>query len=300
MSRVLVVGWFSFELMGSTAGDVIAKDVVCSWLRDAGLDPIVAMHRPQAPDEVATEDVDPRDVATLVFVCGPVGDGPPLNAYLDRFRHARRVAVNVTLLQDLADWNPFDHVVERDSRDRVNADITFVAARRDVPVVGLVMVGDQDEYATNRHGAVEAAFDDLIAARDVAVLAIDTRLDLNAGGLRTAAEVESVIARTDAVLTTRLHGAAIALRRGVPAVAVDSVPGGSKLLAQMRHIGWPLAFDVADLHRVDLGAALDRALSEEGRELARATAQEAARQVVAVREEFISAVVGSTATKSGR
>jgi len=290
--NVLVIGWFSFELMGSTAGDVIAKDVACRWLREAGLRPLVAMHEPKGSHDVPA-DVDPSGFDTVVFVCGPIGNGPPIAEYLERFSHARTIGLDVTLLMDPAVWQPFDCLIQRDGGGQVRPDITFAAPPSDVPLVGVILVGSQDEYPTNRHDAVEAAFAELLASRDVAAVPIDTRLDVNAGGLRTAAQVESLIARMDAVLTTRLHGAALALRRGVPPIAVDSVPGGSKLLAQMRHLGWPLAFDVADLDIVELGAALDRALQPATREEARRTAERAARHVAAVRDELLAAVVGS-------
>lgn len=298
-SRVLVVGWFSFELMGSTAGDVIASDVACTWLREVGLEPSVAMHRPDRPDQVPTVEVNPRDFTTVVFVCGPIGDGPPINEYLDRFPHARKVALDVTLLQPSEQWRPFDRVVERDGLDRVNADITFAAPLYETTVAGIILVGPQAEYPTNRHHLAEAAFSDLVAARGIAPVPIDTRLDVNAGGLRSAAQVESLIAKMDVILTTRLHGAALALRRGVPPVVVDSVPGGSKLLAQMRHIGWPLSFDIADLDSDALGRALDFALSSDGRDLAKKTACHAVEQVVAVREEFLAAVTAPTSRTSG-
>jgi exopolysaccharide biosynthesis predicted pyruvyltransferase EpsI len=66
----------------------------------------------------------------------------------------------------------------------------------------------------------------------MAVIAIDTRLDENRTGLRTAGEVESLIARMDVVLTTRLHGMVLALKNGVPAIAIDSVAGGAKVRRQ--------------------------------------------------------------------
>ena len=34
---VLVTGWFSFEQMGATAGDLLVRDLVCEWLECAGL-----------------------------------------------------------------------------------------------------------------------------------------------------------------------------------------------------------------------------------------------------------------------
>jgi len=34
--KTLVMGWFSYELYGATAGDLMACDVACEWLREAG------------------------------------------------------------------------------------------------------------------------------------------------------------------------------------------------------------------------------------------------------------------------
>ena len=35
---MVAAGWFSFDEMGSTAGDVIARDVVRGWLRGSGIE----------------------------------------------------------------------------------------------------------------------------------------------------------------------------------------------------------------------------------------------------------------------
>jgi hypothetical protein len=35
-TKVLVAGWFSFEKGAATAGDLLARDVVCEWLESAG------------------------------------------------------------------------------------------------------------------------------------------------------------------------------------------------------------------------------------------------------------------------
>src|SRR5439155_23727038 len=34
--KILVAGWFSFDDMGATAGDLLARGVVEDWLREAG------------------------------------------------------------------------------------------------------------------------------------------------------------------------------------------------------------------------------------------------------------------------
>jgi hypothetical protein len=290
--RAIVIGWFSFELMGATAGDVIAKDLARTWLEDAGYQVDVAVTEPEAEGEVATHDVVPERYGSLVFVCGPIGDAEPLSGFLSRFDHAQKLALNVSLLQERAEWNPFTAIVERDSSDRVNPDVTFAAPDRDVPVAGLILVGPQDEYPTNRHDDAERMLRAAGTASDIALVPVDTRLDVNRYGLRSAAQVESVIARLDAVLTTRLHGAALALRRGVPAVVVDSVPGGTKLLRQMRRIGWPLAFDIAEVDQDEVTRALDWALTPAARQRARECAEAARRDVAGVEREFLSALGG--------
>src|SRR5437016_6221025 len=110
--KTLVAGWFSFEGMGVSAGDLLARDLACDWLRQVG-----------AGD-------DSRGAKWAV-------EGAPADPHVSGVR-------------------------------------------------------------------------------------IATRLDV-ANVLRTPSEVESLIARMDLVLTTRLHGMVLALKHGVPAVAVDPV-----------------------------------------------------------------------------
>ncbi len=285
--KTLVIGWFSFELMGATAGDLIAKDIACDWLHKAGLAADVAVNEPTLPGEISTDAVVPEDYHTLVFVCGPIGDGPPLNTFLDRFPHARKYALNVSLLQDRSEWNPFAAIVERDSAERTNPDITFAARNQSVPVVGLILVGPQEEYPTQRHDLAEQAFARITDSRDIAVVHIDTRLDVNLYGLRSPAQIESVMAKMDVILTTRLHGAAIALRRHIPPVVIDSIPGGTKLFQQMTRIGWPLAFHTGDLDAGKVAAAFDYALTPAARRLAAECAERARQEVQSVEREFL-------------
>lgn len=69
---------------------------------------------------------------------------------------------------------------------------------------------------------------------------LDTRLDPREWrNQATAAQLESVISRLDLVVTTRLHGLVLALKNGVPALAVDPVAGGAKVSAQAGAWDWP-------------------------------------------------------------
>jgi hypothetical protein len=285
--KVLVAGWFSFELMGASAGDLLARDLVLGWLDDAGREYDVALAAPFV-GRVDWRELDPAAYSHLVFVCGPLGDGEPVAELLERFEATRRIGVNLTMLDRLENWNPFDLLLERDSSRLARPDLVFAAPPARVPVVGLVSIDAQPEYGErDLHEAVDGLVAEVLADRDVAVVAIDTRLDENRTGLRTPGQVESLIARMDAVVTTRLHGLVLALKNGVPAVAIDTVQGGAKVTRQAEAVDWPVLAAEA-LTPEALAAAIDFALTPEARRRARASADAAAIRLAHVREAFLA------------
>ena len=102
--KALVAGWFSFQGMGTTAGDLMVRDVACDWLDDAGFAYDVAVVAPFTHDRgVDWRGAAPGDYDCVLFVCGPIGDGPPVNAFLEHFRDCRKVGLDLTMLQKLAD-----------------------------------------------------------------------------------------------------------------------------------------------------------------------------------------------------
>jgi len=285
--KTLVAGWFSFEQMGASAGDLLARDVACEWLREAGRDFDIALARPFAGG-VDWRAVDPAAYAEVVFVCGPFGNGPPLTEFLERFAGRPLVGLNLTMLEPLDVWDPFALLIERDSSARSHPDMALLSRQPLVPVAGLVLIDSQPEYKKrDRHGEANAALRRLAASRDLAVVPIDTRLDENTTGLRSAAQVESLIARTDVVLTTRLHGTVLALKNGVPALVVDPVAGGAKIRRQTATLGWPVAFDADALDERALNDALDYCLTAEARTLAHQCAGRARARLQETRREFL-------------
>jgi hypothetical protein len=187
----------------------------------------------------------------------------------------------------LEEWNPFDILLERDSSRHRRPDITFLARNPLVPVVGVCLVEPYDEAVVP---VANAAVDRLLASREMAIVRIDTRLDVNATGLRTRAEVESLLARMDVVITTRLHGTVLSLRNGVPALVIDPEVGGGRIRRQAEAIGWPVRFTVDALDDSELERALAYCLSEPARELARHCAAAAMLRLGTIREEFLAAV----------
>ena len=285
--KTLVAGWFSFELMGASAGDLIARDLVCDWLREAGQEYDVAL-APPFEGGVRWEEATPDAYERVIFVCGPFGNGEPVYRFLARFSGRQLIGINLSMLEPLEIWNPFDLLLERDSSVTSRPDITMLSREPLVPVVGLVLIDEQPEYGENDlRKAANDAFGRLIASREMSVVPIDTRLDVNKTGLRTPAEVESLIARMDVVLTTRLHGLVLALKNGVPAVAIDSVAGGHKVSRQAETLGWPHIFHADRLDEEALGRAFNQCLREEARSEAAACRERAFRTLLHTREQLI-------------
>jgi hypothetical protein len=276
--KILVAGWFSFENGHATAGDVLARDVVARWLDERGWQYDVAAAQPFRGDvrwEVVTRD----DYDAVLFVCGPFQRGELEERFLRHFHGAPLFGLNLSLPEELESWNPFRRLWERDSSRTARPDLVFLSEAQPVPVVGVCKV---EPYPGGLTDVTDRAIDALLGARHAAVVAIDTRLDVNEVGLRTPAEVESLISRTDALVTTRLHGLVLALKNGVPAVAIDPQAGGAKLARQAETVGWPVCFIADDLDPRALEDAFDYCLTEDARALARACAERARQQLAAL------------------
>ena len=286
--KVLVAGWFSFEEMGASAGDLMARDVACRWLEEAGRAYDVALASP-FEGGVDWREVDPSDYSDLLFVCGPAGNGEPLTDLLSRFEGARLLGLNLTMLDPLEEWNPFHVLLERDSSRATRPDLAFLGDLPHVPVVGLIQIDAQPEYGDRgRHTEVDQAIERLLAERKVATVRIDTRLDTSTNHLRSPEEVESLIARMDLTVTTRLHGLVLSLKNGVPVVAIDSVAGGAKVVRQAGVVGWPVVLRTGEFDDAELSRAFDYCLTEEARALARSCAAKAAETAMETRLQLLS------------
>jgi chitin disaccharide deacetylase len=186
--RILIAGWFSFEQMGASAGELLARDVLCRRLAEEHYAFDVAVASPFT-DGIDWRQADPASYSHVVFVCGPCGNGPPLTELLARFADCRLIGVNLSMMQSLEEWNPFDLLLERDSSRRARPDLASLAQSRKVPIIGITLVHHQPEYgARSLDGETNEAIERLLASRDAGVVQIDTRLDTGAKPLWTPAE----------------------------------------------------------------------------------------------------------------
>jgi hypothetical protein len=137
----------------------------------------------------------------------------------------------------------FDVILPRDAPGLAGQrDLAAGGRVRPVPVAGVVLVGHQPEYGPPGPGqSITADLTEWLGGLDAARVPLDTRLDgRDWRHPATPGQLESVIRRLDVVVTTRLHGLVLALKNGVPAVAVDPVPGGAKVTAQASAWRWPV------------------------------------------------------------
>ncbi|GAB4374193.1 MAG: hypothetical protein Kow00121_18270 [Elainellaceae cyanobacterium] len=292
--KALVAGWFSFKQGHATTGDLLSGKLVGEWLEQAGWQYDIAFDPPFSGG-VNWRVVDPNNYSHIVFVCGPFQQGELEAEFFARFAGCRLIGLSLTMLVPLEKWQPFDFLIERDSSRDAHADLVFLTAQPKVPVVGVCLVepypGAVDELANQ-------AIYRLLNDREAAIVHIDTRLDTNSTGLRTAAEIESLIANVDVLITTRLHGMVMALKNGVPVVAIDPEAGGAKIKRQAELIGWPAIFVADQLEDQALNAAFDYCLTDEARHQAKNCYEKAIANVEDSRERLIAALNGAVELES--
>ncbi|MFE9249793.1 polysaccharide pyruvyl transferase family protein [Streptomyces sp. NPDC007088] len=250
--RVLLTGWFSFLDGEVTAGDLLARSAAAAALDAAGIAHHSAWSAGFAPGALSLDAARPAGYRHLLFVCGPL-HGEQILRLHRRYADCVRLAVDVSVLDPHGpEATGFHRVVARDGdpASPPRPDLAALApAGPTPPLVAVVLTGGQGEYAgRRRHEEVSDILTAWIGARDCARLPVDTRLAVDDWRLcATAEQFLSVVSRCDAVLTTRLHGLVLALRAGVPVLAVDPVGGGAKVTAQARALRWPAVLGAGEV-----------------------------------------------------
>lgn len=291
--RVLVLGFFS------TIGDIEVLERVQSELSSLGYEfdagPYSKRLTDANPQWINPRDVDPSKYSHVVFVCGPFSEYI-FREYRDiyrRFNNCIWIGINLSMISSCDEFNPFDSLFERDSNRASRPDLSFIHPTPRVPVVGLCLAPSQPEYGSKQnHAVANSKLRSLIARKCVASIEIDTRWPARRNRQNTSnpAEYESICARLDIVLTTRLHGMVVALKNGVPAIAIDPISGGGKVSQQAEAIDWPECFNVSHVSDEELDESFDRCLRPQGRELAAKAAEGAHQKLATFSQEFLAAM----------
>lgn len=284
--RVLVTGWFSTD--GEiTAGDMLCGRTVSAWLAQAGVPHDVAVAAGfRRPYETVADDADPRDYSDVLFVCGPVASRK-VARLLRRFASCRRIGVGISVTA--SPNGLFDAVLARDGAGSPRADLSLGTASEAVPVAGVILAHPQPEYGDRqRHGLAEQLIRELVRRAGLAPLSLDPRLDeVDELACATPEQFRALVARVDVVITTRLHGLVLALDAGVPALALDPIAGGAKVLRQAVALGWPAVCGACAADAGELDELLRWCLTDEARAAARACARRGREDVAATRAELL-------------
>ena len=113
--QALLLGHFS------TVGDIESLELVSNWLDGIGkrydILPFAPSVQSAMPGTLAPDAIRPESYDVLVVICGPVWKAQfeKLGLDLARFAHCRRIGINLTMVEPIDVWNPFDLLLERDS-----------------------------------------------------------------------------------------------------------------------------------------------------------------------------------------
>ncbi|MGJ8638594.1 MAG: polysaccharide pyruvyl transferase family protein [Opitutaceae bacterium] len=263
MKKALLLGFFS------TFGDLDVLDVVKGWLVESSIDfdvaPYSSVVKAALENSIDPKDAIPENYTHLIVVCGPLREYRWLRSGLDfrKFSHCVSIGVNLTMVDSVAEWNPFDYLIERDSDRNSIPDLAFSAPVEFRPVLGLCFVPDQKEYGDRQnHAFAEERLRSLAHRNNASVIALDTRwpIEDNECGLHTSADFHSIVSRVDVLLTTRLHGMVFSLRAGKPVIALDPIIGGDKVTRQAKSLNWPYAWEADKVSDRELDTALENCL----------------------------------------
>ena len=158
---------------------------------------------------------------------------------IKKFHHCVKIGVNLSTFED--GTSGFDYLLSRDNLVERNVDIAFGKKVIDIPVVGFLLIDRQKKYGfKQRHHYIRNVITKYIGRGNLAPIWLDTTIVNNYMDVENANQFESIIKRTDFVVTNRLHGVILSLKNGVPVIAIDPIEGGGKVTAQVMALGWPI------------------------------------------------------------
>lgn len=288
--KVLVAGWFSFKDGHATAGDLLALDVTKKWLNQTSYSNFDVAFDPPFKGGINWRNVESNNYSHVIFVCGPFGKGLLEAQFLHKFRQCRLIGLNLSMTDSIHTWKPFDLLLERNSEENIRADMAFASTEPKVPVVGVCLV---ESYEGALVEQINEFIYNFVDSKHFSTVYIDTRLDKNSTHLKSKAEIESLIARVDLLITTRLHGTVLALKNGVPVIPIDPEPGGAKIVYQVKKLGWPVIYTAESLSQKEFNDSFRYCLTEKAKRKAQKCFSTALDALSDTKNEFISALEGN-------
>lgn len=259
--KVLILGFFS------TVGDVETLDVVISCLESKNIQYDISAFDKKitfALNRKHFSQLNSEEYTHLIILCGPSFQ-ELYNRHEDlrRFEKCKIIGVNLSLIGYDKDNNPFDVVFPRDERNHAMPDISLLYKKNNVPVIGLCLAPQQNEYGERQqHKLANDLLRNAIKNNNAALVCLDTRWPENRNEtyISNPDQFEEVLSRIDVLCTTRLHGLVLALKNLTPVVAIDPIVDGGKVFMQGIILNWPETFKINKINQEDVDNAVSRCL----------------------------------------
>lgn len=310
--RCLILWWGSLRDMDATVGDCMAVANLALGLQRRGLlVEIAAFHDLRLPGikTVHPAAAHPRRYRAVCFACGPLRARRKVLDLVRRYRSCYRLAAGVSVLPgETAILSEFDDIVARDGVPGAAFDLALADPWRGLfpqpdslgQAVASCFRGAQSSVGSERPSLHDRAEGILRTAAQHAsagdpVIGIDTVAADHAG----IAAVMAKFAQSRLVLTTRLHGALLALEMGIPFVAIDQIAGGHKVSEVLKRVGWPFVFNAETAQAGQVADAVATVLDPEFApqlQRYRATAVQLANQTLARACDAVRDIFPATGT----
>ena len=288
--RAIIVGHFSFPGSRGTFGDIEASEIVCDWLEESDIEYDVASNIEDGVKGVDISLIDETKYGIFIFVCGPwYSDGRIHSTLLKKFNHCLKIGVNLTTFEEGP--SGFDYLLSRDNFQEKNADIAFAKVVNKIPVVGIILVDRQKKYGVKqRHLYIRYVITEYLKKGELAPIWLDTNANLNSMNISNKNQFESIVSRTDLVVTNRLHGVVLSLKNAIPVIAIDPVAGGGKVTAQVKALGWPILISAEEFSEEKLHQTINYCLSNNLQEALIKSQQQAIQSIEDTKNKFLQIV----------
>jgi len=257
--RFLLVWYGSFPGHG-TLGDLRSVEAVAYHLIRQEHQVIHAtageFHIPGAT-RIDWRTAKPDDYSGIIFICGPIlASHPETRALFARFASQRLIGVGVSLMPagHHEFFNPFECVFARQGGGERFGDLAILAPLPNHTsrkakgfTLGISLRGLQFEYGENLclweetekivHSVSQSIHSDRI-------ILIENHLTRSG---KSPDHIEQQYSECDLVITSRFHGAIMAIRHDAPFIALDQIRGGAKVHDLLFGKGWPHIYKTAEV-----------------------------------------------------
>lgn len=260
----ILIAWYGAFKDHGTIGDLLSLQSITNYLHVNGYEFDYASYKNFAGvsgNRIDWEIIDAQQYDIFIFVCGPIiKNHPQLTALFSKFSTCIKIGIGISLFDKnhFNYINPFDFVFAREGGEETFEDIAIAAPMRTKTnisikrelVIGISLRGFQTEYGEESclseltKETIISAAKTILQNKKGRIIFLENHL---AKARKHPDEIEKLYAQCDLVITSRFHGAYMALRHFVPFIAIDQIRGGAKVYKILKDNHWPYVYKIEDI-----------------------------------------------------